>query len=132
MQFNNAFCNIPVCGASRASLLTGFRPNKTRFVNYFSRIDEEMPMALTLSGLLKDNGYTTISNGKVSHHSGDMRHTWSEVWDPPQEVTWRNYKLVENMKIVRANKDLPADEAARLMTMLTLTGKLQQKQLLTL
>ena len=68
VQFNNAFCNIPVCGASRASLLTGFRPNKTRFVNYFSRIDEEMPDAITLSGLLKDNGYTTISNGKVSHN----------------------------------------------------------------
>ena len=86
VQFNNAFCNIQYA-VLRASLLTGFRPNKTRFVNYFSRIDEEMPDAITLSGLLKDNGYTTISNGKVSHNSADMKHTWSEVWDPPQEVT---------------------------------------------
>jgi len=112
VQFNNAFCNIPVCGASRASLLTGFRPNKTRFVNYFSRIDEEMPNAKTLSGLLKDNGYTTISNGKVSHNSADMKHTWSEVWDPPQEVTWRNYKLEENIENEKLKKEVPAYEAA--------------------
>lgn len=112
VQFNNAFCNIPVCGASRASLLTGFRPNKTRFVNYFSRIDEEMPDAITLSGLLKDNGYTTISNGKVSHNSADMKHTWSEVWDPPQEVTWRNYKLEENIENEKSKKEVPAYEAA--------------------
>ena len=112
VQFNNAFCNIPVCGASRASLLTGVRPNKTRFVNYFSRIDEEMPDALTLSGLLKDNGYTTISNGKVSHNSADMKHTWSEIWDPPQEVTWRNYKLEENIENEKSKKEVPAYEAA--------------------
>ena len=112
VQFNNAFCNIPVCGASRASLLTGFRPNKTRFVNYFSRIDEEMPDAITLSGLLKDNGYTTISNGKVSHNSADMKHTWSEVWDPPKEVTWRNYKLEENIQNEKSKKEVPAYEAA--------------------
>ena len=112
IQFNNAFCNIPVCGASRASLLTGVRPNQKRFVNYFSRIDEEMQGATTLSGFLKDKGYTTISNGKVSHHSDDMAHTWSEVWDPPVEVTWRNYKLEANVKNEKANLEIPAYESA--------------------
>ena len=32
MTFNRAYCNIPVCGASRASILTGLRPNSNRFV----------------------------------------------------------------------------------------------------
>ena len=89
VQFNRAFCNVPVCGASRSSMLTGIRPTPNRFLNYYTRIDEDMPEAITLSGLLKDNGYTTISNGKVSHFSEDMESTWSEVWDPPLEVTWR-------------------------------------------
>lgn len=30
--FNKAYCNVPVCGASRASLLTGLRPTKNQFL----------------------------------------------------------------------------------------------------
>ena len=31
VQFNNAFVNIPTCGASRASILTGIRPTRKYF-----------------------------------------------------------------------------------------------------
>ena len=43
LQFNRAYCNVPVCGASRASLLTGVRPSPQRFVSYFTRADEDLP-----------------------------------------------------------------------------------------
>ena len=33
IQFNNAYCNVAVCGASRASMLTGIRPTKNIFRN---------------------------------------------------------------------------------------------------
>lgn len=112
VQFNRAFCNVPVCGASRSSMLTGIRPTPNRFKHYYTRIDEDMPEAITLSGLLKNNGYTTISNGKVSHFSEDMENSWSEVWDPPLEVTWRNYKLPENIENETNKKEVPAFENA--------------------
>ena len=31
ITFNRAYCNVPVCGASRASMLTGIRPTKSKF-----------------------------------------------------------------------------------------------------
>jgi len=33
MVFKRAYCQVPVCGASRASLMTGILPTPTRFIN---------------------------------------------------------------------------------------------------
>ena len=38
--FKRAFVNVPVCGASRASLMTGLRPKSARFVNFLARADK--------------------------------------------------------------------------------------------
>ena len=67
ITFNRAYCNVPVCGASRASLLTGIRPTLTRFLTYFSSIKKEAPNVLNLVKHLKNEGYTTISNNKITH-----------------------------------------------------------------
>ena len=53
VQFNNAFVNIPTCGASRASILTGIRPTREYYKKYYTSIDEDMPQAITISELLK-------------------------------------------------------------------------------
>ncbi|MBZ0255506.1 sulfatase [bacterium] len=100
--FERTYCNVPVCGASRASLLTGVRPTPTRFVGYNTRAKEDLPGALTLPKHFKDNGYHTISNGKVFHHDDDMIESWSEKpWRPTsiENRNWRNYITPENLKI---------------------------------
>ena len=48
IQFNQAYVNIAVCGASRASILTGIRGSFTRFDSYTSRADTDLPDAITL------------------------------------------------------------------------------------
>lgn len=82
--FNRAYCNVPVCGASRASLLTSILPTKNRFVNYKAKAQEDVPNAATLPGLFKEAGYTCISNGKIFHYSKDNeRKSWSKTpWMP--------------------------------------------------
>ena len=82
IKFTNAYCNVPVCGASRASMFTGMLPTKNRFLDYNTFIEKETPNAITLPELFKNNGYSTISNGKIYHHLDDRVNDWDEVWRP--------------------------------------------------
>jgi iduronate 2-sulfatase len=84
MIFNRAYCQVAVCGASRASLMTGILPTATRFTSYKTRADEDTPGAKTLPQTFKEAGYVTISNGKIFHNHNDANErSWSEpAWRP--------------------------------------------------
>jgi len=113
VTFLRSYCQVPVCGASRASLLTGVRPRRNRFIGYSARADKDLPGALVLPKHFKNNGYHTISNGKVFHHKTDCADSWSEEpWRP--QGTWRNYLLEENKRLAEKNPAQagPAYEAA--------------------
>jgi iduronate 2-sulfatase len=73
--FNKAYCQIPLCMPSRASLLTGFRPDKRqlRLTQDICRNNEP-----TLPGHLKNNGYKTVSIGKVYHYNFDDENSWTK------------------------------------------------------
>ena len=78
VQFNNAFTNIAVCGASRASIMTGIRPSQKRFNDYTTRASIDTPNAITLNQLFMESGYETISYGKIYHFPDDTKEFWSE------------------------------------------------------
>jgi iduronate 2-sulfatase len=84
MVFTRAYCQVPVCGASRASLFTSVLPTPKRFVSFKSRADADVPGATTLPQAFKNAGYTTISLGKVFHNQRDCaERSWSEPpWRP--------------------------------------------------
>ena len=125
--FLNAYCNVPVCGASRASLLTGLRPTLTRFKKYYTRADEDASDVPTLPGLFKANGYVTISNGKIFHNADDSKTDWDEIWrakgdSPRGYITARNIQLdtVEDQRGYPFEKAFAPDSAYR-------DGKMTQK-----
>ena len=91
--FERAYCNVPVCGASRASLMTGARPTRNRFIDAHIKKDEDYPEAISLPMLLKQNGYQTISNGKIYHYGKDDEKAWDEIW---QSKTLWTFALPEN------------------------------------
>ena len=78
VQFNNAFTNIAVCGASRASIMTGIRPSEKRFNDFSTRASVDAPDAIPLNQIFKENGYETISYGKIYHHNDDFAEHWTE------------------------------------------------------
>ena len=98
--FERAYCMVPTCGASRASLMTGIRPSRGRFVSYLASAQKETPGIMTLNTHFKNNGYHTVSNGKIFHHRDDNAQGWSEdVWRPTGNGI--GYRLEENQKIAR-------------------------------
>lgn len=98
--FQNAYCNVPVGGASRASLLTGVYPHyPERFVSFSAMASKDCPEAIPLSGWFSSHSYYTISDGKVFHHIEDHADSWSE---PPYrthpdgyDVYWAEYNKWE-------------------------------------
>ncbi|WP_372949459.1 sulfatase [Mariniphaga sp.] len=113
--FMNAYCNVPVCGASRASLLTGVRPANNRFVEYNTYAKEDMPEAVSLPEHFRKNGYHTISNGKVFHHIDDIPESWSETpWNPAVAASsYLDYQTHENLNILERgiSRGLPYESA---------------------
>lgn len=76
LVFNNHFVQVPTCGASRCSLLTGQRPNAPgRLGNgAFHTLSRTSPEdAPSLPYMFQQNGYTTVSIGKVSHSPSGRR-----------------------------------------------------------
>lgn len=101
ITFNRAYCNIPVCGASRASLLSGLRPNRHRFLQYHTWQDKDVPGVVSLPMHFKNNGYTTVSLGKVYHHETDGEGSWNRRWLPTAEksTSWRDYLTDQNLEL---------------------------------
>jgi len=98
--FHQAYCSVPVSGASRASLLTGTRPTRYRFLNHDSFAQTDNPLAETLPDYFRKNGYYTIGRGKVFHFPMDSEFSWNELWSPYDTCFyWRDYQLPENIEI---------------------------------
>ena len=67
VRFSKTYCQYPVCGPSRASLMFGYYPTATKTYGYVSGRDEVGDDRQSLSQLFKDNGYYTARVSKIYH-----------------------------------------------------------------
>ena len=65
MLFERAYCQQTVCNASRASLLTGMRPDTLRVWDLTTHFRQNKPDVITLPQLFKRAGYHTQGVGKI-------------------------------------------------------------------
>ncbi len=79
--FTNNQCQQAVCGPSRASLLTGWRPDKTQVWDLQTLIRDRNPDVVTLPQYFRENGYVTYGTGKIfDPRSVDSQHD-AQSWD---------------------------------------------------
>jgi len=76
VRFDRAYTQYPLCNPSRASLLSGRRPEQTGIYELQTAPRRAMPEAIFLPQLFRQNGYFTARYGKVYHEGRDDKHSW--------------------------------------------------------
>lgn len=76
--FNRAYVQMAVCNPSRASLLTGLRPDSLRVWDLQTRLRDSVPDIVTLPQYFMRYGYHTVGIGKIYHNTIPDPLSWSE------------------------------------------------------
>lgn len=86
IRFDRAFCNSPICTASRQSFITGRYPRTVGV----TLLQTPLPQSeVTLAEMLKEAGYETAAYGKM-HFNSQLRHGFDERLDIPDWRKWLN------------------------------------------
>jgi iduronate 2-sulfatase len=77
--FERAYCQQAVCAPSRASVMSGLRPDSTGIYDLGHPLRRTKPDVMSLPQWFKERGYVTARFGKVYHHPSDDAEFWSEM-----------------------------------------------------
>ena len=78
MTFRQTFSQVAVCAPSRASLMTGVRPDSTRVWHLGDKFREINPDAVTMPQHFSKHGYYTVNLGKIFHNYMPDSVSWDE------------------------------------------------------
>ncbi len=125
--FDSAYCASPLCSPSRASLMTGLLPSRTRVYDNAAEFGSDLP---TFAHRLRLGGYRTILSGKMHFCGPDQLHGfeerlttdiypadygWTPDWDHPEaRPSWYHNmsSIIEAGVCVRTNQLDFDDEVA--------------------
>ena len=102
VRFTRAYCQQAVCNPSRASVLTGRRPDTLRVWDLNTHFRQNAPDVVTLPQHFKEHGYHTEAIGKIFHDPPKFRDAPS--WSVPAQLddtegVRGKYAGAENLRI---------------------------------
>jgi iduronate 2-sulfatase len=104
--FERAYCQQAVCAPSRSSVLSGCRPDTTMIYDLATPLRKLMPDILSLPEHFRNNGYETVSVGKVYHHPRDDLQGWSkEPFRSRGDWKGRGYLTDEAVEAMKKNEE---------------------------
>ncbi len=108
LLFERAYCQQAICSPSRASIMTGARPDTIGVIENYTYFRDANPDIVTLPQHLIANGYETAHLGKIYHgRFTDPEKSWS--WEPVKALPGIKrplpYALKENLEIQRRNRE---------------------------
>ncbi|MEX0717571.1 MAG: sulfatase [Planctomycetaceae bacterium] len=100
VRFDRAYCQFPVCGASRASLMSGLYPNRTRILGNsyklgsYRAVNPQLADHPSIGGFLRRNGYRSERVSKIFHmgvpggiQAGEPGGDDPDSWDRAINIT---------------------------------------------
>jgi len=108
VYFTNAYTVSPICGPSRASVLTGMRPETTGIYNNAGMYKDYVPEAIALPRFLRDNGYYVMGSGKINHAMGMVVPENYDEYGPDAGAiggpfTWEELNMTPGTEVVRTD-----------------------------
>ena len=107
--FLRAYCQEAICSPSRASLLTGSRPDTIGVIENRAYFRDLNPQIVTLPQHFITHGYTAVYSGKIFHgRMTDEQHSWNHKPNRKgltRPTTPGGNALPGNQRIYAENKD---------------------------
>ena len=124
VKFENMHCQYPVCGASRASLMSGLYPYSNRTLGNVGSLRGSMPDVVTMSQIFRNRGYYAGRVSKIYHMgipneiiAGTAERDDPESWDEAINIK----ALEQNAPGERTNWS-PKDKGSQSFTAVVASG----------
>ncbi|MFP4156497.1 MAG: sulfatase [Opitutales bacterium] len=123
LRFTNGQTNVPICGPSRASFLSGLGPWTSGYYGYnFGRDpwwnNPELGKTRTFMESFSEAGYKVFGTGKIFHNGQEKNEVWKDGhghdvdWGP---WSWDGQKEGSGWNACASHHSLPADWNAELL-----------------
>ena len=119
-RFTRAYCQYPVCGPSRASMMSGLYPETLEIMNNnaSSKIDKNLGERATLGQVFKRANYFSARVSKIYHmlipgditrgvHGADHPKSWDEryCFQAPEWKSVGKHEHLSNVKLTTTGKE---------------------------
>jgi len=107
--FTSAYCQQAVCNPSRASLMTGLRPDTLKIWDLPTHFRDRMPDVVTLPQHFRRHGYFTQNIGKIYHNWRQDIQGDPDSWSVPAVMHFATHGSDKPIVSGRLPPDLASD-----------------------